>query len=92
MTARLWIKSTALSLIVALVSSCSLQRVNESASRAENDAATASQYSRFLRNQQQESARATVVFSDKPWVSKTAGRQAWFTADHGLRHHLSPLI
>lgn len=41
MTARLWIKSTALSLIVALVSSCSLQRVNESASRAENDAATA---------------------------------------------------
>lgn len=70
MTARLWIKSTALSLIVALVSSCSLQRVNESASRAENDAATASQYSRFLRNQQQESARATVVFSDKPWVSK----------------------
>ena len=70
MTARLWIKSTALSLIVALVSSCSLQRVNESASRAENDAATASQYSRFLRNRQQESARATVVFSDKPWVSK----------------------
>ena len=70
MTARLWIKGTALSLMVALVSSCSLQRVNESASRAENDAATASQYSRFLRNRQQESARATVVFSDKPWVSK----------------------
>lgn len=70
MTARLWIKGTALSLMVALVSSCSLQRVNESAGRAENDAATASQYSRFLRNQQQESARATVVFSDKPWVSK----------------------
>lgn len=70
MNARLWIKGTALSLMVSLVSSCSLQRVNESASRAENDAATASQYSRFLRNQQQESARATVVFSDKPWVSK----------------------
>lgn len=70
MTARLWIKGTALSLMVALVSSCSLQRVNESAGRAENDAETASQYSRFLRNQQQESARATVVFSDKPWVSK----------------------
>ncbi len=70
MTARLWIKGTALSLMVALVSSCSLQRVNESASRAENDAATASQYSRFLRNQQQEPARATVVFSNKPWVSK----------------------
>jgi type IVB pilus formation R64 PilN family outer membrane protein len=55
---------------MALISSCSLQRVNESASRAENDAATASQYSRFLRNQQQEPARETVVFSDKPWVSK----------------------
>jgi len=70
MTARLWIRGTAISLIVALVCSCSVQRVNESASRAENDAATASQYSRFLRNQQQEPARATVVFSDKPWVSK----------------------
>ena len=55
---------------MALISSCSLQRVNESAGRAENDAATASQYSRFLRNQQQEPARETVVFSDKPWVSK----------------------
>ncbi len=40
------------------------------ASRAENDAATASAIQPFLRNQQQESARATVVFSDKPWVSK----------------------
>jgi type IVB pilus formation R64 PilN family outer membrane protein len=47
-----------------------VQRVNESASRAESDAATASQYSRFLRNQQQEPTRDTVVFSDKPWVSK----------------------
>jgi type IVB pilus formation R64 PilN family outer membrane protein len=70
MTARLWLHGTALSLIVTLLSSCSLQRVNESASRAENEAATASQYSRFLQNQQQEPARATVVFSDKPWVSK----------------------
>ncbi len=70
MAARLWIRGVALSLIVALVSSCSLQRVNESVSRAENDAAKASQYSRFLRNQQQEPARDTVVFSDKPWVSK----------------------
>lgn len=70
MTAGLWIRSTASLLVVALISSCSLQRVNESAGRAENDAATASQYSRFLRNQQQEPARETVVFSDKPWVSK----------------------
>jgi hypothetical protein len=70
MTARLWLHGTAMSLIVTLLSSCSLQRVNESASRAENEAATASQYSRFLQNQQQDPARATVVFSDKPWVSK----------------------
>ncbi len=69
MAARLWIRGAALSLIVALISACAVQRVNESASRAESDAATASQYSRFLRNQQQEPARDTVVFSDKPWVS-----------------------
>ncbi|WP_016971652.1 PilN family type IVB pilus formation outer membrane protein [Pseudomonas tolaasii] len=69
MAARLWIRGVALSLIVGLISACAVQRVNESASRAESDAATASQYSRFLRNQQQEPARDTVVFSDKPWVS-----------------------
>ncbi|MFC6299096.1 PilN family type IVB pilus formation outer membrane protein [Pseudomonas sp. CCM 7893] len=70
MTARLWIRGIGLSIMLTLASACSLQRVNESASRVENDAATAAQYSRFLRNQQQEPARDTVVFSDKPWVSK----------------------
>ncbi len=70
MAARLWIRGVALSLTVSLASACAVQRVNESASRAESDAATASQYSRFLRNQQQEPTRDTVVFSDKPWVSK----------------------
>lgn len=69
MAARLWIRGVALSFIVVLISACAVQRVNESASRAESDAATATQYSRFLRNQQQEPARDTVVFSDKPWVS-----------------------
>ncbi|MDR6680237.1 PilN family type IVB pilus formation outer membrane protein [Pseudomonas oryzihabitans] len=52
-----------------LVASCSLQRVDESAQRAENDAATASQYAAQLRNQQPVPRRETVVFSDKPWVS-----------------------
>ncbi len=70
MTARLWIRSIVLVTMAALVSSCSLPRVNESVKRVENDASTASQYARFLRNQQQEPTRDTVVFSDKPWVSK----------------------
>ena len=70
MAMHFWAQGVALSAMVALVSSCSVQRVNESVKRAEQEAATASQYSRFLRNQQQEPARDTVVFSDKPWVSK----------------------
>lgn len=52
-----------------LLASCSVQRVDESAQRAENDAAMASQYAAVLRNQQQQPKRETVVFSDKPWVS-----------------------
>lgn len=52
-----------------LLGSCSVQRVDESAQRAENDAAMASQYAALLRNQQQQPKRETVVFSDKPWVS-----------------------
>ncbi|UUW72398.1 PilN family type IVB pilus formation outer membrane protein [Pseudomonas oryzihabitans] len=52
-----------------LLASCSVQRVDESAQRAENDAAMASQYAALLRNQQQQPKRETVVFSDKPWVS-----------------------
>ena len=70
MTTTLWIRCVAVALVAGLLSSCSLQRVNESVARAEQEAATASQYSRFLRNQQQEPARDTVVFSNKPWVSK----------------------
>jgi len=52
-----------------LLASCSVQRVDESAQRAENDAAMVSQYAALLRNQQQQPKRETVVFSDKPWVS-----------------------
>ncbi|WP_295460786.1 PilN family type IVB pilus formation outer membrane protein [uncultured Pseudomonas sp.] len=52
-----------------LLSSCSLHRIDESAQRAENDAAMAGQYTAMLRNQQQMPKRETVVFSDKPWVS-----------------------
>lgn len=52
-----------------LLASCSVQRVDESAQRAENDAAIASQYAALLRNQQQQPKRETVVFSDRPWVS-----------------------
>ncbi|MGP0148056.1 PilN family type IVB pilus formation outer membrane protein [Pseudomonas oryzihabitans] len=52
-----------------LLASCSAQRVDESAQRAESDAAMASQYAAMLRNQQQAPKRETVVFSDKPWVS-----------------------
>ncbi|MBC2658116.1 PilN family type IVB pilus formation outer membrane protein [Pseudomonas sp. MSSRFD41] len=52
-----------------LISSCAVQRVNDSASRAENEASTARQYNGYLQNQQPEPARDTVIFSEKPWVS-----------------------
>jgi len=52
-----------------LLTSCSVQRVDLSAQRAEDDAAIAGQYTALLRNQQQQPSRETVVFSDKPWVS-----------------------
>lgn len=55
--------------VALLLASCSAQRVDESAQRAESDAAMASQYAAMLRNQQQAPKRETVVFSDKPWVS-----------------------
>ncbi|MDR9863441.1 PilN family type IVB pilus formation outer membrane protein [Pseudomonas baetica] len=59
------------SMVIALLlcTSCSLQRVTESANRAERDGAEASQYSAIARNQQPEPQRETVVFSNKPWVS-----------------------
>lgn len=52
-----------------MISSCTLQRVDESSKRAERDAATASQYLGINRNQQATPPRETVIFSDKPWVS-----------------------
>lgn len=54
---------------LTLISSCAVQRVNDSASRAENEASTARQYNGYLQNQQPEPARDTVIFSEKPWVS-----------------------
>ncbi|SFY09025.1 PilN family type IVB pilus formation outer membrane protein [Azotobacter vinelandii] len=68
MTPCPWARLAMLPLALAL-SSCSLQRVNESANRAEQDAEAAGRYARYLRNQQPEPHRDTVVFSDKPWVS-----------------------
>ncbi|MFJ5299235.1 PilN family type IVB pilus formation outer membrane protein [Pseudomonas sp. NPDC088368] len=67
MTALL--KFGGLSLVLMLVTSCSVQRVNDSAQRAENAADRASDYAAIVRNQQQTPPRDTVVFSDKPWVS-----------------------
>lgn len=54
---------------LALLSSCAVQRVNESFDRAEFQGRTASQYNQFLQNQQPQQNRDTVVFSKKPWVS-----------------------
>ncbi|MDD1954292.1 PilN family type IVB pilus formation outer membrane protein [Pseudomonas sp. 8209] len=54
---------------LALLSSCAVQRVNESFNRAEFQGRTASQYNKFLQNQQPQLSRDTVVFSNKPWVS-----------------------
>ncbi|KNX78318.1 secretin [Pseudomonas sp. 250J] len=54
---------------LALLSSCALQRVNESFDRAEFQGRTAGQYNKFLQNQQPQQNRDTVVFSNKPWVS-----------------------
>lgn len=54
---------------LTLVSSCAVQRVNESFDRAEQQGHTTGQYAKFLQNQQPEQNRETVVFSHKPWVS-----------------------
>ncbi len=54
---------------LALLSSCAVQRVNESFDRAEFQGRTASQYNKFLQNHQPQQNRDTVVFSNKPWVS-----------------------
>lgn len=54
---------------LALLSSCAMQRVNESFDRSEFQGRTADQYTKFLQNQQPQQNRDTVVFSNKPWVS-----------------------
>ncbi|WP_252090660.1 PilN family type IVB pilus formation outer membrane protein [Pseudomonas sp. MWU13-3659] len=64
-----WARWALTPMALALVSSCALQRVNESFDRAEFDGRSASQYTKFLQNQQPQLNRDTVVFSNKPWVS-----------------------
>lgn len=62
-------KMNCLAVALLLCTSCTLQRVNESVARAEQDGAEAAQYAANVRNQKSEPKRATVIFSDKPWVS-----------------------
>lgn len=62
-------KVNCLAVALLLCTSCTLQRVNESVARAEKDGAEAAQYAASARNQKSEPKRATVIFSDKPWVS-----------------------
>lgn len=64
-----WAHWALTSMALALVSSCAVQRVNESFDRAEVQGQTADQYTRLLQSQQPHQNRATVVFSNKPWVS-----------------------
>ncbi|MDU9404904.1 PilN family type IVB pilus formation outer membrane protein [Pseudomonas sp. zfem004] len=64
-----WARWALTPIAVAMLSSCAVQRVNESFDRAELDGRTASQYAKFLQNQQPQQNRDTVVFSNKPWVS-----------------------
>ncbi|MBN8804865.1 MAG: hypothetical protein J0H81_07165, partial [Sphingopyxis terrae] len=68
MTARPWVRWAILPLAL-FMSSCSLQRVNDSVARAELEGKSAGQYTKYLQNLQPEQARDTVVFSNKPWVS-----------------------
>lgn len=64
-----WIRWALTPVASALLSSCAVQRVNESFDRAEFQGRTAGQYTKFLQNQQPQQNRDTVVFSNKPWVS-----------------------
>lgn len=66
---RSLICSCCLGVAVLLCSSCSLQPVSESSSRAEQDAVEASRYAALARHQQPEPPREAVIFGDKPWVS-----------------------
>jgi len=62
-------KFNCIAVALLLCTSCTLQRVSESAARAEKDGADAAQYAASSRDQKPEQKRATVIFSDKPWVS-----------------------
>lgn len=64
-----WVRWALTPIALALLSSCAVQRVNESFDRAEFQGRTAGQYTKFLQNQQPQQNRDTVVFSNKPWVS-----------------------
>lgn len=64
-----WARWALTPIALALVSSCAVQRVNESFDRAEFQGRTAGQYNKFLQNQQPQQSRDTVVFSNRPWVS-----------------------
>ncbi|MBH3411520.1 PilN family type IVB pilus formation outer membrane protein [Pseudomonas putida] len=64
-----WVRWALTPIALALLSSCAVQRVNESFDRAEFQGRTAGQYTKFLQNQQPQQNRDTVVFSNKPWGS-----------------------
>jgi len=63
------LRFSVLASLLLLVSCSSLQRVDDSAARADLQGQDAARYAAVLRNQQAEPKRDTVVFSDKPWVS-----------------------
>lgn len=69
MTKTAWVRWALTPIAMAMLTSCALQRVNESFDRSEYQGRTAEQYNKYLRNQQPQQARETVVFSNKPWVS-----------------------
>ncbi len=69
MIKSVWTRTALTMVALAQVSSCAVQRVNESFDRAEQQGRTATQYAKFLQNQQPQQNRDTVVFSHKPWVS-----------------------
>lgn len=61
-------KLSGIALAVMFFTACSVQRVNESAERADKTGAEAAGLAESLRKRS-EQKRPTVVFSDKPWVS-----------------------
>lgn len=88
MTARPWVRWAILPLAL-FMSSCSLQRVNDSVARAELEGKSAGQYTKYLQNLQPEQARDTVVFSSKPWVSTqplVTKRGLPFGKDHDIAY------